>query len=53
MAIMRQNLDKRLPVAQSQHNYYYDERVRETPVFKTNELVSVDRPALIMNTNSL
>lgn len=48
---MRENVDTRLAAAQKRHKYDYDERVRNTLVFKESELVFVYRPSLAVNTN--
>lgn len=52
LALMRGIANKRLIAAQKQYKYNYDKIERETPVFKTNELVFVVRPPLAMSTSS-
>lgn len=49
---MREKVDDKLPAAQSRYKYENSKDVRETPVFKSNEVVSVDRPLFSMKTGS-
>lgn len=49
---MRKKGDKQLPATKNRYKNDYTERVRETLLFKTGELVFVSRPPLEVNTNS-
>lgn len=46
LTLMGEKCDSRLTAVQKQYKYDDDKCVRQTPVFKTNGLVFVDRPPL-------
>lgn len=48
---MRKNVCIRPAATQKRYKYEYNERVHETPVFKTNDLAFVGRPPLAVNTS--
>lgn len=52
-SLMRGTVEKRLTAAQKRNKYDYDKCLRKTQVFKTNELVLVDRTPLAVGTNNL